>query len=142
MDKPSTSLFKEDSTYSYPSQQNLESWIFDCIEREGRRPGSINIIFCSDEYLLQINQKHLGRDYFTDIITFDQSEEKGVIEGDLYISTERVEENAQTHEVIFMDELDRVIIHGILHLMGYSDGGDEERLIMRQKEDSFLLLRP
>ena len=142
MDKPSFSLFTEDSDFSHPNPKSLENWINNCITKEGFNPGQINIIFCSDEYLLEINQKHLGRDYFTDIITFDQSDQESVIEGDLYISTERIEDNATDHSARFIDELERVIIHGILHLMGFSDKSDEDVAKMREKEDSCLILRP
>lgn len=103
--------------------------------------GAINIIFCSDPFLLEINQNHLGRDYLTDIITFDQSEDPELLEGDLFISIDRVRDNAETLEHRFEDELDRVIIHGILHLLGFDDKDKEDAQKMREKENACLLLR-
>jgi rRNA maturation RNase YbeY len=112
-------------------------WISQTIINEGKTVGEINIIFCNDEYLLKINQEHLTHDYYTDIITFDYSENT-LISGDLFISKDRVEENAEEYKVSFENELNRVIIHGILHLIGYNDKSELEIKEMRTKENYYL----
>ncbi len=112
-------------------------WISQTIINEGKTVGEINIIFCNDEYLLKINQEHLTHDYYTDIITFDYSE-NNLISGDLFISKDRVEENAEEYKVSFENELNRVIIHGILHLIGYNDKSESEIKEMRTKENYYL----
>lgn len=107
---------------------------------EIKRLGAINIIFCSDNYILEVNMKYLQHDYFTDIITFDYCE-KDVLSGDLFISVDSVRENAAFYKTEFNDELNRVIVHGLLHLIGYDDHTDEEVAVMRSKEDYYLSLR-
>ena len=102
--------------------------------------GDINYIFCSDNYLHQINFQYLDHDTFTDIITFDQSD-KDQIEGDIFISIDRVHENANERNISFVNELHRVMIHGILHLLGYNDKTPKEKQLMREKEDECLSLR-
>ena len=109
-------------------------------ESEIRRLGDINIIFCSDNYLLDINQKFLGHDYFTDIITFDYCEDDR-LNGDLFISVDSVRENAVEFGQEFDVELSRVMVHGILHLVGYDDHTKADQKVMRQKEDYYLSLR-
>lgn len=101
----------------------------------------INVVFCSDKYLLGLNKRFLNRDYFTDIITFDTSA-KGVISGEIYISIDRVIENAKNLKLSFRSELNRVIIHGILHLLGYDDSTNAQKEEMRIKEDACLSLLP
>lgn len=103
--------------------------------------GQINVIFCSDQYLLQLNKGYLKHDYFTDILTFDLSEGAGPLEGDLFISIPRIRENAKLLKVDFSQELHRVIVHGVLHLMGYSDKKSADKARMREKEDAYLSLR-
>ncbi len=107
------------------------------ITEEAKVIGDISIIFVSDEYLLEMNKKYLNHDYYTDIITFDYCE-KNVISGDLFISVERVEENADTFNISFISELHRVMIHGVLHLCGYRDKTDEEQVEMRSMENKYL----
>lgn len=107
---------------------------------EGGQPGELNYIFCSDDYLLAINNQFLNHDTYTDIITFGLGE-TGDIEGEIYISVPRVRENARTAGLAFHDELDRVIIHGVLHLLGYSDKTPRRKALMRKKEDACLSLR-
>jgi len=102
--------------------------------------GFLNFIFCSDNYLLKINVEHLNHDTYTDIITFDYSKEDR-ISGDIFISIDRVEENAKSHKTSFENELHRVIIHGVLHLLGYGDKEPGQKAEMRQKEDFCLSLR-
>ena len=102
--------------------------------------GEVSIIFCSDNYILNVNQEYLQHDYFTDIITFDYCEGDR-ISGDLFISVDSVRENAIEYGTEFKDELNRVIVHGILHLIGYDDHNEEDIKMMRQKEDYYLSLR-
>ncbi len=120
----------------------LESWIRNIISRESCRLSFLNFIFCSDAYLLELNEEYLGHDTLTDIITFPY-QSSPIIEGDIFISIERVRENAQDFGVSFESELQRVMIHGVLHLCGYKDKTGEEQAMMRQKEDEALaLFRP
>lgn len=107
------------------------------IENENKYPGDVSVIFCSDDYLLKINEQYLNHDYYTDIVTFDYVE-NSVISGDLFISVDRVEENASQLGVSFDEELCRVIFHGILHLCGYKDKTVAEKKLMREKEDFYL----
>ncbi|SHF79882.1 rRNA maturation RNase YbeY [Mariniphaga anaerophila] len=108
------------------------------VENEGKLPGEVSVIFCSDDYLLKINEQYLHHDYYTDIVTFDYVE-NSVISGDLFISVDRVEDNAGQLGVDFDKELSRVVLHGVLHLVGYKDKTDEEKVVMRGKEDFYLV---
>lgn len=114
----------------------LEQWIIDTIKSEESQCGAISIIFCSDDYLLDVNREHLDHDYYTDIITFQYEDQP--VSGDLFISVDRVRDNASKIEVDMMRELHRVIIHGVLHLVGYGDKTDDEAHLMRNKEDYYL----
>lgn len=116
----------------------LKRWISACAIGEKRTVGTINIIFCSDDYLLDMNRQHLAHDYYTDIITFDFSVNEQ-ISGDLYISFDRVKDNALKTATPLNFETYRVIIHGVMHLCGYKDKSKSDALTMRQKEDSALL---
>jgi rRNA maturation RNase YbeY len=116
----------------------LKRWIRDQVLAENREVGTINVIFCSDAYLLEVNRTHLNHDYYTDIITFDYCQDK-VVSGDLYISYERVLENSSTFEKSIQEETHRVIIHGVMHLCGYKDKTKSEALTMRKKEENSLL---
>jgi rRNA maturation RNase YbeY len=109
-------------------------WIEDVIKSEGLSLGSISIILCSDEYLLEINRSFLNHDYYTDIITFDYRE-GNVISGELYISIDRVKENASGYNQPYLTELARVMVHGVLHLCGYKDKAPKEVVVMRKKEE-------
>ena len=109
-------------------------------ESEIKRLGDISIIFCSDNYILDVNLKYLNHDYFTDIITFDYCD-KNILSGDLFISVDSVRENAIFFEVDFEEELRRVIVHGLLHLIGYDDHTEDEQKIMREKENYYISLR-
>lgn len=113
-------------------------WIKNTISKEGSQPGDITFIFCSDDYLLEINKQYLDHDYYTDIITFDYVE-GNLISGDIFISVDRVRENAATFGVSFLNELNRILIHGVLHLLGYKDKKPEEKEMMTTKEDTYLL---
>jgi rRNA maturation RNase YbeY len=119
----------------------LKTWLKDLILQERANPGQINIIFTTDSNLLELNNKFLSRNYLTDIITFDYSENQ-MIAGDLFISVPRVKENAIKFEVTFKKELKRVIVHGILHLLGYGDSNESEKSLMRKLEDNYLLKSP
>jgi len=132
---------KENISFRFINQQQVIAWINQVLSREKKKPGDLNFIFCSDEYLLHMNRKHLQHDYYTDIITFDYTV-KSLVSGDVYISIDRVKENAQTYGVSFKNELLRVIIHGVLHLCGYKDKSDRDARLMRKKEDYYLSLWP
>ena len=114
--------------------ENYQKWIIGVIESYGFEVGDISYIFCDDKYLLQINQQYLNHDDLTDIISFDYSEEK-LISGDIFISVERVQENASLFKVDFQQELLRVMSHGILHFMGFKDKNEKDQLEMRKNED-------
>ena len=117
--------------------KNLTNWINETIENESKTLGEINVIFCSDNYLLNMNKEHLQHNYFTDIITFDYCEEN-IVSGDLFISVDRVGENAKEYNVDFLNELSRVIVHGVLHLLSYNDKTDEQQKEMTEKENFYL----
>jgi rRNA maturation RNase YbeY len=119
----------------------IRQWIIKISTLEGKKPGAINIVLASDSYLYGLNAKYLGHRNFTDVITFDYSE-KEVINGDVFISLERVKENAHMLGVSFKNELYRVIIHGVLHLLGYKDKSKLQKQDMRAKEDYCLSLLP
>jgi rRNA maturation RNase YbeY len=131
------SFHSEQTDYSFSSPEIAQEWIHKLILQEKKRPGEINIIFTSNEYLLEINNKYLNHNYFTDVITFDYSESE-VISGDVFISVDQVRLNADEYTVTFKQELFRVIIHGILHLLGYNDKTAEERENMRKQENDSL----
>ena len=119
-------------------RKRLKNFLEDLVRREGREVERMDFIFCSDEYLLKINQEYLKHDDFTDIITFDLSEREGKLVSDIYISAERVRENAVHFGVGFERELHRVMFHGVLHLCGYKDKSVEEVRVMRGKEEEYL----
>lgn len=126
--------FNYESDFTLENESQFEVWIQQIIRSEQKSEGDINYIFCDDAYLLEINQKYLDHDYYTDIISFDYSV-TNELHGDIFISIERVAENAQTFEVSFQHELLRVMAHGILHYCGYKDKSDTDAQLMRQKED-------
>lgn len=130
----------EDIKFQYKSRRFNNAWLRCVAEREQCRLGDLNIIFCSDSYLLNINLQYLGHDYYTDIITFDYSE-KPVVSGDLFISVDTVRDNASFYGAGFDEELHRVIVHGLLHLIGYDDHTDADIAQMRLKENESLSLR-
>lgn len=115
----------------------LKKYVQSLIKTEGNKPGDITVVFCSDDYLLEMNRKYLNHDYFTDIITFDYVE-KDIISGDLFMSIDRINENAGTFETSFLKELFRVVFHGVLHLNGYKDKSEEDEKLMRAKENYYL----
>lgn len=118
----------------------VRNWLLNAIDNEGFEAGELAFVFTGDESLLEINQKYLNHDTYTDIITFDYSEDK-TVSGEIYISLERVRDNALTYSVDSTIELHRVMIHGVLHLCGYSDKDSDLKAIMTSKEDYYLSLR-
>lgn len=125
--------------FEVPEAQKVKKWVAEVVKRRDRQVGNINYLFCDDEYLLQVNRQYLQHDTYTDIITFDYVA-GGLISGDIMISTERVGENAAKYGVPFERELHRVIIHGVLHLLGQGDKSDDEAREMRRQEDEALAL--
>lgn len=134
------SYFYENTPFLFKGKIRNNKWLRLVAESEIRRLGDVNIIFCSDNYILDINQQYLGHDYFTDIITFDYCE-GDKLSGDLFISVDSVRENAIEFEQSFERELDRVMVHGILHLIGYDDHTKAQQKEMRAKEDYYLSLK-
>lgn len=133
-------FFTEEVSFTLKNKRQLREWISLVIDRENHQLESLNYIFCSDDYLFKMNEEYLGHNTYTDIITFDNSTENNSIEGDVYISVERVNDNANTQNTDATEELHRVMIHGVLHLLGYSDKTNEQKRSMRQKEDACLSL--
>ena len=130
-------FFSEDIDFKLKNKTKIRNWIRETIKNENRIPGTINIIFTSDEYLLNINNQFLSHNYFTDIVTFNYCENETII-GEIFISKETVLNNSKRFFVSFEDEILRVIIHGVLHLIGYNDHSNEEKKIMREKENDYL----
>ena len=131
-------LFSEDIVFEYENAQKLNKWLISVIKEENYELDNLNIIFTSDNYLLEMNRNYLNHDYFTDVISFDYVE--GVIlSGEIFISIDRVGENAQKYNVEFIDELNRIIVHGLLHLLGYKDKTEAEKEIMTSKENFYLI---
>jgi len=135
---PVISFFEEDIAYNLRNKIKVKQWIKAAIAEEGYKLDELTYVFCSDEYLLKINQQYLDHDTYTDIITFDNSEEEGLITGDIFISIPRIKENAERFSVSETDELHRVIIHGALHLLGYTDKTAVAKKKMSLKEDYYL----
>ena len=126
--------FNYETDFELDNETSYEKWISTIIQSEEKEEGEINYIFCDDDYLLKINVDYLDHDTLTDIISFDYSE-GNFLQGDIFISIERVRENAAEFNTIFEEELKRVMAHGILHYCGYKDKSEEESLAMRQKEE-------
>lgn len=133
------SYFLEDTNFKFNTRRRTSRWLKSVAEIENRSIGEINIIFCSDPYILDLNIKSLNHHFFTDIITFDYCE-GDILSGDLYISVDTVRANAEFYNTDFDNELYRVIVHGFLHLIGYDDHSDEDIAVMRSKEDFCLNL--
>jgi probable rRNA maturation factor len=131
-------FFTQDVLFSLRNRTTLRKWIAAAIKKEGFSLSSLNYIFCNDEYLLSMNISHLHHKTYTDIITFNLSSEKKKIEGEIYISIDRVKENAVIYKVPFNTELKRVLIHGVLHLCGFKDKTGKEAKKMRMREDFYL----
>lgn len=132
-------FFNEDISFRLQGIIKQRAWLIRSIESEGKTAGEINFVFCSDEYLHQMNKQYLNHDSLTDVITFDYTEED-TLSGDIFISIPRVKENAALFSLSVRDELNRVMVHGILHLCGYKDKTSREEKQMRNKEDEKLRL--
>ena len=131
------SFSSQDIAFELKEKRKIKQWITSVINSCGKKVGEIGFLFCNDSYLIEVNRTYLNHDTFTDIITFDYVE-GNIISGDILISVERVLENAKTFNTSFETELHRVIIHGILHLLGQEDKSDDEAAQMRKKEDDAL----
>ncbi|WP_395043378.1 rRNA maturation RNase YbeY [Flavobacterium sp.] len=126
--------FNYENDFELSNEDQISIWISLVIQSENKKEGDINFIFCDDEYLLNLNQQYLDHDTLTDIISFDYSV-GNELHGDIFISIERVLENAQDFNVTFEEELKRVLVHGILHYCGYKDKNEQDEQLMRAKED-------
>ncbi len=131
--------FNYETDFELTDEKPYEVWISQVIASEEKREGEINYIFCDDDYLLEINQEYLDHDTLTDIISFDYSV-GNELHGDIFISVDRVRENAAEFDVRFEDELRRVMIHGILHYCGYKDKSPDDEALMRKKEDEKMIM--
>lgn len=131
-------FFAEDIEFELPTPMHYVHWIEQAVQSNNYEVSEINYIFCTDEYLYSINVSYLDHDTYTDIITFDNSEEEGLIESDIFISIERVQENAKAFNVSFEEELKRVMIHGVLHLVGYQDKSPADQQEMRDQENHWV----
>lgn len=132
--------FTEDISFPFKEKRLTSRWLKFVASSEAKKLGDIAIIFCSDNYILDVNIKYLGHDYYTDIITFDYCEGDR-LSGDLFISIDSVRDNASFYGVEFSTELNRVIVHGLLHLIGYDDHSEDDIAVMRAKENYYLGLR-
>ena len=133
-------LYKEKDNFRVKKKKKIKTWIGKVTKKEGYRIEQINYFLVSDKTLLDLNKSQLNHNYYTDIITFDMGEEEGVVEADLYISYDRVKDNAKVFHVKHIEEMKRVMIHGVLHIMGYKDKSQADIQAMRNKEDSSLRL--
>lgn len=129
--------FTEDVSSPVFKRREATNWIKKVTDLEGYKLGDVSFIFCSDDYLLDVNRRYLDHDYYTDIITFDYVEDK-ILNGDIFISIDRVKDNAREFKTTFGDEFHRILIHGILHLLGYKDKIKKDKLIMTEKENLYL----
>jgi probable rRNA maturation factor len=134
-------FFKEDIRFRLLRQEELKQWITRAIRYYGFQLNEINYVFCNDRYLLQLNKKFLKHHFYTDIITFNNSAEKKNISGDIFISYDRVKANAELFNAAIKDELHRVMIHGVLHLLGHNDKTKKDQQVMRSLEDEWLSKR-
>lgn len=129
--------FFEDTNFKFNKRRATSKWLKSAITLENKKLGDISIIYCSDDYLLEINKQYLSHDYYTDVITFNYCE-GDLISGDIFISVDTIKANAEEYGASFENELCRVMVHGLLHLIGYDDDCESNQLIMRQKEDFYL----
>ncbi|MCC7332664.1 MAG: rRNA maturation RNase YbeY [Flavobacteriales bacterium] len=135
------SFYSQEIDFKLKNQPKVKKWIKEVILTENKSLGNINYIFCSDTYLLSLNNQYLNHNTYTDIITFDYTE-NNTLSSDIFISIDRVSENSIKYSTDFNSELMRVIIHGVLHLIGFKDKLKSQKLIMRAKEDFYLNLLP
>lgn len=135
-------FFNEEIVFIFPQKGKSRQWIKEIFKKEGKKDGVLNFIFCSDNFLFDINKRYLNHNTYTDVITFDLSSQKTIINADIYISVDRVKENAKTFKSSIQKELYRVMCHGVLHLLGYNDKSPDEAILIREKEDFYLSLLP
>ena len=133
-------FFNEDIDFKFKDRNKFKVWLKKVAEKEGFRITDLNYIFCSDQYLHKINLEYLNHDTYTDIITFDNSEDETTIEGDIFVSIERVTDNSDTLNTHFEEEIRRVVVHGLLHLCGYDDHSIDDKAEMRRLESDYILL--
>ncbi|MDB5019096.1 MAG: rRNA maturation RNase YbeY [Pedobacter sp.] len=138
MPKSAIHFFTEDISFTLKHKTIIKNWLKEAVAAEGYVLAELNFIFCSDEYLLGMNQQYLNHDTYTDVITFDNSEAPKTIVGDIFISVDRIKENAGQFSRDFIDEMCRVMVHGTLHLLGYKDKTKAAKLLMTEKEDLYL----
>jgi len=134
-------FFNETIRYNLKQKRKRIDWLVRCIKSEKKIPASINFIFCNDAFLLEMNKKYLNHDFYTDIIAFAANATEKEVAGDIYISIDRIKDNAKQYRVRIDDELDRVMIHGILHLTGYQDKELKDKKLMTILENKYLALR-
>lgn len=132
-------FFTEDISFNLSNKTKIREWLNNVAKIHGAKIKEINYIFCSDEYLKQVNIDYLDHHYYTDIITFDNSEEDANLEADIFISIDRVKENSQEYSKEFLNELHRVMAHGVLHLIGFTDKEEADQIEMKKQEDAALL---
>ena len=133
------SFFTENIKFDLPEAEKVQKWVAKVVQTQGKRVGEVNYLFCDDAYLIEVNRAYLNHDTYTDIITFDYVA-GNIISGDIFISIERVKENANILRTGFDQELHRVIIHGVLHLLGQGDKSEADALVMRKKEEAALAI--
>ena len=141
MPQKAIKFFLQDVNYRIKGKTILRIWLEKVITLENKKLTDLNYIICSDSFLLELNNKFLKHNTLTDVISFNLSYTDEKIKGEIYISIERIRENAKRYNVKLLDELHRVMVHGLLHLLGYTDLKEEDKLIMRNKEDYYLSLR-
>ena len=139
-DEPKIHFFLEEVNYNLRKKKSIRNWIIQTAENEDYKVGKLNYILTNDEILVQLNKEYLRHFTLTDIITFDLSEDEGFLTGDIYISVDRARENAKKFKDSLNNEIKRLMIHGILHLIGYKDKSQSERELMRAKEEYYLSL--
>jgi len=135
---PPINFFSKDSSFDLKEKKRHLIWLKGIIENNNKKLIALNYIFCSDDYLLELNEKYLEHNYYTDVLTFDNSSSSHEIEGDIFISIDRIKENAKTFDVHLSDELRRIMAHGLLHLLGHRDKTDQEKELMTDKENECL----
>lgn len=140
--EPFINFFTESIKFTIRDKTKIRNWLLKCTSTKKKKIGELNYIFCSDNYLRKINKQYLNHDYFTDIITFPASSKtENLVSGDIFISIDRVKENAKTYSVTQIDELHRVMAHGLLHLCGYRDKSEKEVKKIRKMENEWLRKR-
>lgn len=135
-------FFNEEVEFTLRQKNNVRKWIEEAVEAEGAEHGPLNFVFCSNAFLHDMNIKYLGHNDLTDIITFDLSDEEGTISGDVFISVEMATDNAREYGTSLQNEIRRLVIHGVMHLIGYKDKSPEDKAVMTEREDHYLSIFP